>query len=491
MKCGAPASASRCDWSGRHDFLPGGGGSVLRSRYRAATGVRSHTTARLPDGQDGSNRRASSRRLWKRRGTGPPPKRENAAANMEDAGVRSSRKTSRWSMSRSTTRPPTAGGSGVVCPRTMNGSTARAPARPHGTTGETRSTAVISGTGGTRTAARARSARSARMPGVCTMWKAMSGNGRLRRPVKGEALANRRGGSWVACEASGERTARTAFAAHRSLQELQGPASVTSTATTTSASAALVRTREAGCAARPAPLSWHPRLCSKSSTSRSRLQGGLQGAPPRPPAAPLRAPDGVLEERRRLADRVRGLARRGRRRHAQPAHAEAGAARLPSAPHPGAAHLRNPYALAVALLAPLPNYGQMAIFDRSWYGRVLEERVEKISRRSASGSTPIRTSPTSSAPWPTTATSSSNSSSTSARRNRSGASQERKAIRWQAWHVQPEDWEHHRQYDEYLEAVEEMLEKTDTEWAPWTMVEATDRRWARVKVFEAHRGARA
>ena len=37
---------------------------------------------------------------------------------------------------------------------------------------------------------------------------------------------------------------------------------------------------------------------------------------------------------------------------------------------------------------------------------------------------------------------------------------------------------------EYLLAVEEMLERTETEWGPWTIVEATDRRWARVKIFE-------
>jgi hypothetical protein len=54
----------------------------------------------------------------------------------------------------------------------------------------------------------------------------------------------------------------------------------------------------------------------------------------------------------------------------------------------------------------------------------------------------------------------------------------------ESWHVQPEDWEHHRKYDEYVVAIEEMLERTDTEWGPWTIVEATDRRWARVRIFE-------
>jgi hypothetical protein len=53
-----------------------------------------------------------------------------------------------------------------------------------------------------------------------------------------------------------------------------------------------------------------------------------------------------------------------------------------------------------------------------------------------------------------------------------------------SWHVQPEDWEHHRKYKDYIVAIEEMLERTDTEWGPWTIVEATDRRWARVKIFE-------
>ena len=54
----------------------------------------------------------------------------------------------------------------------------------------------------------------------------------------------------------------------------------------------------------------------------------------------------------------------------------------------------------------------------------------------------------------------------------------------ESWHVQPEDWEHHAKYDEYLVAFEEMFERTDSEWGPWTIVEATDRRWSRAKVFE-------
>ncbi len=131
----------------------------------------------------------------------------------------------------------------------------------------------------------------------------------------------------------------------------------------------------------------------------------------------------------------------------------------------------------------VPNYGEMAIFDRSWYGRVMVERVENL--------TPARL-------WQ------------KAFRDviefeRMLAddgyilvkyflhiSQKEQARRFKRlekdplenWHVQAEDWEHHRKYDQYLLAIEEMLAQTDTEWGPWTIIEATDRRWARIKIYD-------
>jgi len=131
----------------------------------------------------------------------------------------------------------------------------------------------------------------------------------------------------------------------------------------------------------------------------------------------------------------------------------------------------------------LPNYGEMAIFDRSWYGRVLVERVERL--------TPEKE-------WRKAYRDIANFERTIADDGYviikfwlhiSQAEQKQRFKKLEqdpltAWHVQPEDWEHHRKYDEYLSAVEEMLERTETEWGPWTIVEATDRRWARVKIFE-------
>jgi polyphosphate kinase 2 (PPK2 family) len=131
----------------------------------------------------------------------------------------------------------------------------------------------------------------------------------------------------------------------------------------------------------------------------------------------------------------------------------------------------------------LPNYGEMAIFDRSWYGRVMVERVE--------GLTPEEE-------WRKAYRDIANFERTISDDGYviikfwlhiSKKEQKRRFKKLEkdplnAWHVQPEDWEHHRKYDEYLLAIEEMLERTETEWGPWMIVEATDRRWARVKVLE-------
>jgi polyphosphate kinase 2 (PPK2 family) len=131
----------------------------------------------------------------------------------------------------------------------------------------------------------------------------------------------------------------------------------------------------------------------------------------------------------------------------------------------------------------IPNYGEIAIFDRSWYGRVLVERVE--------GFTPEEK-------WRKAYRDIVNFE-----RNLSNdgyvivkfflhisKKTQRKRFKkleknpLKAWHVQDEDWDHHKKYDKYVVAIEEMLERTDTEWGRWTIVEATDKRWARAKIFE-------
>ena len=131
----------------------------------------------------------------------------------------------------------------------------------------------------------------------------------------------------------------------------------------------------------------------------------------------------------------------------------------------------------------LPNYGEMAIFDRTWYGRVLVERVEKLTpkrewRRAYRDIVEFERQITDDGYvvvkfW---------LHISKAEQKRRFKKIERDPLNW--WRVTDEDWEHHKKYEQYLLAVEEMLERTETEYAPWTIVEATDRYWTRVKIFE-------
>jgi len=50
------------------------------------------------------------------------------------------------------------------------------------------------------------------------------------------------------------------------------------------------------------------------------------------------------------------------------------------------------------------------------------------------------------------------------------------------WRITPDSWKRHKQYDEYIGIVENMLTRTDSESVPWTVVAATDRKYAIYKV---------
>jgi polyphosphate kinase 2 (PPK2 family) len=54
----------------------------------------------------------------------------------------------------------------------------------------------------------------------------------------------------------------------------------------------------------------------------------------------------------------------------------------------------------------------------------------------------------------------------------------------EAWRVTKDDWARHKKYDQYLAATEEMLELTDSEYAPWTIIPATSKSYTRKCVFE-------
>jgi polyphosphate kinase 2 (PPK2 family) len=131
----------------------------------------------------------------------------------------------------------------------------------------------------------------------------------------------------------------------------------------------------------------------------------------------------------------------------------------------------------------LPARGEWAIFDRSWYGRVMVERVEGLIPESE---------------WRRAYRDIVDFERTLAddghviikffmhisKQEQKKRFEKLSKDPLEAWHVSPEDWEHHRRYDDWLLAYEEAFERTETEWGPWTIVEATDRRFTWVKIYQ-------
>lgn len=130
----------------------------------------------------------------------------------------------------------------------------------------------------------------------------------------------------------------------------------------------------------------------------------------------------------------------------------------------------------------LPPSGEWAIFDRSWYGRVLVERVEKLISEQK---------------WRRAYRDIVDFEHTIADDGHLiikfflHVSQNEQKSRFKklsrdpltSWQVTDEDWDHHKNYKKWYVAYEESFERTDTEWGPWTIIGATDRRFTRIKIF--------
>ena len=131
----------------------------------------------------------------------------------------------------------------------------------------------------------------------------------------------------------------------------------------------------------------------------------------------------------------------------------------------------------------IPARGEWAIFDRSWYGRVMVERVENLIPESEwrrayrdiidferaladDGALILKFFL--------------HISKQEQRRRFEKITKDPLA----AFHVSAEDWEHHHRYEDWFVAYEEAFERTETEWGPWTIVEATDRHHTWVKIYQ-------
>jgi len=131
----------------------------------------------------------------------------------------------------------------------------------------------------------------------------------------------------------------------------------------------------------------------------------------------------------------------------------------------------------------IPGLGGMCVFDRSWYGRLLVERVEEFATLEQ---------------W-TRAFDEiveferslvlegvilvkfylhiSNGEQLRRFESRGGDPLRR-------WKLNDEDWRNREKWDQYIEAAEEMFERTDHELAPWHVVSGEHKKWARVTILE-------
>jgi polyphosphate:AMP phosphotransferase len=131
----------------------------------------------------------------------------------------------------------------------------------------------------------------------------------------------------------------------------------------------------------------------------------------------------------------------------------------------------------------IPRRGRVTIFDRSWYGRVLVERVEKFC---------------SEADWMRAYSEINDFEAQLVRHNivvvkfwlsiskdeQLRRFKEREAITFKHFKITAEDWRNREKWTEYEQAVSDMVDRTSTRIAPWTLVEANDKNYARIKILK-------
>lgn len=131
----------------------------------------------------------------------------------------------------------------------------------------------------------------------------------------------------------------------------------------------------------------------------------------------------------------------------------------------------------------IPRHGKVTIFDRSWYGRVLVERVEKFC---------------SEADWMRAYGEINDFEGQLTRHNTVLVKfwlaitkeeqllrfNERKKIGFKRFKITEEDWRNRKKWDAYEAAICDMVDRTSTEIAPWTLVEANDKNYARIKILK-------
>ena len=131
----------------------------------------------------------------------------------------------------------------------------------------------------------------------------------------------------------------------------------------------------------------------------------------------------------------------------------------------------------------IPRAGRITIFDRSWYGRVLVERVEKLAtedqwRRAYAEINDFEQMLTDSGIvlikfWMHVT-----------KEEQYKRFKLREETPHKQWKLTDEDWRNREKWDDYVTAVNDIVEHTSTRVAPWDLIEGNDKRHARVKVIK-------
>ncbi len=130
----------------------------------------------------------------------------------------------------------------------------------------------------------------------------------------------------------------------------------------------------------------------------------------------------------------------------------------------------------------IPRNGRVTIYDRSWYGRVLVERIEGFCEEAA---------------WKRAYDEINQFESELieddiilckfwvhiTREEQLRRFKEREKIPYKQWKITEEDYRNREKWDDYVIAVDDMVRKTNTKIAPWTLVEGNQKYYARIKVL--------
>ncbi len=131
----------------------------------------------------------------------------------------------------------------------------------------------------------------------------------------------------------------------------------------------------------------------------------------------------------------------------------------------------------------IPRAGNVTMYDRSWYGRVLVERIEKFAKEEEwkrafleindfeeqladDGAAIVKF-------WVHI------SKEEQLRRFK-----EREKVAYKQHKLTEEDWRNRERWDEYTAAINDMVARTSTDYAPWTLVAGNDKRFGRIQALK-------